>query len=302
MELYWWMSALLVALRSIGSVLKICCFVLRLAPVGAKVFTANSEYSIMVDWDPFLLSHHYSQLADAFSGIYASAEPFPHIYFDNVFPGNVIEAAAGEFPNHNLEDAAVERGWGAWLDKGNKNSYLKYFLRDEELMGPACQALIGHLRSRMFIAFLETLTGIPHLLSDPYLHGGGLHQIGRGGHLSVHADFNRRETDGLWRRVNVFIYLNENWDESYGGHLELWNANVTRCVEKILPVINRLVVFSTSASSMHGHPDPLQCPEDRFRKSIAAYYYASAAPAGEGATASYTTTNFKERPGEIWTV
>ena len=32
----------------------------------------------------------------------------------------------------------------------------------------------------------------------------------------------------------------------FGGHLELWDRNVERCVQRLLPVFNRMVVFSTT--------------------------------------------------------
>lgn len=265
---------------------------------NCKVITVDSEMTVLVDnWETFLLSMHYSQLAGALMKKYRDASPFHNIYIDNIFPIDVVSRCAGEFPDHDISSPLID-GWGAWYQ--NRNSHNKFFLHDEEKMGPGCIALIHHLRSRMFVSFLEKMTGIPSLLSDPYMHGGGLHQIGRGGFLSVHADFNKRETDGLWRRVNVFIYLNEDWDESFGGHLELWDANMTSCVKKILPVINRLTVFSSTSTSMHGHPDPLQCPPGRYRKSIAMYYYATSHPESANSDDTYVTTNFKQRPGEEW--
>ena len=35
----------------------------------------------------------------------------------------------------------------------------------------------------------------------------------------MHADFNRYTQYDLRRRVNTFIFLNEDWPESHGGHL-----------------------------------------------------------------------------------
>ena len=77
----------------------------------------------------------------------------------------------------------------------------------------------------------------------------------------------------MWRRINVFLYFNKDWDDSWGGHLELWDAAMTHPVVAIAPLFNRLVIFEASEYSWHGHPDPLQCPFNESRKSIAMYYY-----------------------------
>jgi hypothetical protein len=125
------------------------------------------------------------------------------------------------------------------------------------------------------------LTGISGLIPDPYLEGGGLHQIERDGFLKVHADFNVHAKLRLDRRLNFILYLNQDWREEYNGHLELWDRGMTRCVRKVLPVCNRAVVFVTTDWSFHGHPEKLACPPGRTRKSVALYYYTNGRPAEE---------------------
>src|SRR5690606_7951229 len=82
-------------------------------------------------------------------------------------------------------------------------------------------------------------------------------------------------------RLNILIYLNKDWEESYGGHFELWDKDMKECQQKILPVFNRMAMFSTTSHSYHGHPNPLTCPDDRSRKSIALYYYSNGRPQHE---------------------
>jgi hypothetical protein len=97
----------------------------------------------------------------------------------------------------------------------------------------------------------------------------------------VHADFNKHRDFGLDRRLNLLLYLNKDWREEYGGHLQLWNRDVTRCEAKVLPIFNRMMVFGTTDFTFHGHPDPLQCPEGMTRKSLALYYFSNGRPAEE---------------------
>ncbi|MCB9262381.1 MAG: 2OG-Fe(II) oxygenase [Flavobacteriales bacterium] len=137
------------------------------------------------------------------------------------------------------------------------------------------------LNSEPFLNFLSELTGIENLMGDPYFEGGGCHQIKPGGYLKVHADFNKHKLTNLDRRLNVLVYLNQDWKEEYGGHFELWNTEMTKCEKKLLPLFNRMAMFSTTDFSYHGHPDPLKCPEGRSRKSLALYYYTNGRPAEE---------------------
>lgn len=218
---------------------------------------------------------------------YQNAHPFPSIYIDNFLPEQVLEGVLGEFPDPQQIK---------WTEFHDHNQNKKLASEEDTNMGNNTRQLISQLNSSSFLKFLETLTGIEGLIPDPHLRGGGLHQIVRGGHLGVHADFNWYEKLKLYRRVNVLIYLNKDWKEEYGGHLELWDKEMTKSEAKILPIFNRFAAFSTTNTSYHGHPEPLNCPEGRTRKSLAMYYYTREAPPGEDISAH--STLFKDRPGD----
>ena len=150
------------------------------------------------------------------------------------------------------------------------------------------------LNSDTFLTVLSAITGITNLISDMNFEGGGLHNTTRGGHLEIHADFNKHSLNGLDRRINVLLYLNKQWREEYGGHLELWDRDMTRCHSRLLPVFNRCVIFGTTDYTYHGHPHPLTCPEGTSRKSIALYYFSKGRPAHE--VSGTHTTLFQTRP------
>lgn len=213
---------------------------------------------------------------------YLNADPFPHITFDDFFDESILNKIADEFPDLSKQrNVSVFDGY---------NERKKLATRGEELLGEATKILVHYLNSQPFLGFLQELTGIEEtLLPDPYYIGGGYHEIKPGGLLKIHADFNKHETTKLDRRINLLIYLNKDWDESYGGYLELWDKKMTKPGEKLLPVFNRVVIFSTTDFSYHGHPDPLTCPENRSRKSLALYYYSNGRPASEISGADHST-------------
>lgn len=229
---------------------------------------------LLLDYDT--LEARLAELANQ----YRSNAPYPHIVIDNLLSREVVERLLEEYPNDQHSPL--------WNDASHKDKasgeyvqLLKRNVRDNLRMPPTYRQLFWELNSHAFLGALSSLTGIANLIPDPNLRGAGIHQIGRGGFLKVHADFATHREFGLDRRLNFLLYLNENWQESWGGHLELWDALMQGPPKRVLPVLNRCVVFSTTATSFHGHPHPLTCPDNVYRKSLALYYYTNGRPEGE---------------------
>jgi Rps23 Pro-64 3,4-dihydroxylase Tpa1-like proline 4-hydroxylase len=204
--------------------------------------------------------------------MYQSAEPFPHIVIDGLFDNAVLGRILDEFPapeamNWARFDNAEEKKLGYYYETSRISSVIREFL--------------DAMNSFEMLLFLESLTGIYGLIPDPYFGGGGLHQVEAGGFLKVHVDFNVHPKLKLDRRLNLLLYLNKDWQDEYGGHLELWDSTMKTCKKKILPIFNRTVVFSTTDSSFHGHPHPLTPPTGRTRKSVSLYYYSAGRPPAE---------------------
>ncbi len=221
------------------------------------------------------------------SAEYAGAEPFPHIAIDGLFADADLDVVLAEFPRPDAVDWAV-------FDNPQEK---KLGYRHGNPVGPRVMAFMQAMSSPPVLAFLEELTGIDGLIPDPYFGGGGPHQILPGGFLKMHADFNWHPKLRLDRRLNVLVYLNRDWREEYGGHLELWDEAMQGAVRKILPLFNRTVVFSTTDRSYHGHPTPLSCPAGTSRKSVSFYYYTNGRPEEEK-SAPHDTVFLKRHDGD----
>jgi hypothetical protein len=208
---------------------------------------------------------------DALHPAYSGAQPFPHAVLDGLFPDETLDRVLAAFPSPE------QMAWAKFENETEKKLGYSY----RTTLDPVLQEFLWKMNSPVALEFLERLTGIEGLIPDPYFGGAGPHQIVPGGYLAVHADFNWHPKMKLDRRLNLLVYLNKDWREDYGGHLELWNADVTECGQRILPRFNRTVVFSTTDSSFHGHPRPLSCPPDRTRKSMSLYYYTNGRPESE---------------------
>ncbi|HEV2593835.1 MAG TPA: 2OG-Fe(II) oxygenase [Sphingomicrobium sp.] len=202
---------------------------------------------------------------------------------DDFIDRRVLEAVLTNFPSS--EDKQ-------FFDRDQER--LKFQYQPHETSSGLIRNLFAELNGQAFISFLEELTGLPGLIPDPHLEGGGLHETKRGGHLGIHADFNVHDRLKVERKLNLLIYLNEDWEDDYGGQLELWDQQMKECVVRVKPVFGRAVIFNTALDSFHGHPDPLNCPPNRSRRSIATYYYQ--APEEGVMALPQRTTNFRARP------
>jgi len=200
---------------------------------------------------------------------YPGAVPFPHFVLDGLFNPAALREILGEWP------VSTES-----METHSDGTYVKNKIGTtwKTPFGPATRHYFSELSSPPFLKTLEAVTGISGLMPDPYMFGGGLHATASGGKLAIHADFNRHPSLRLDRRLNLLIYLNENWTEENGGCLELWDREMKECVERVLPVFNRTVLFSTTSTSFHGQPEPIIGPKNLWRKSIALYYYSSGRP------------------------
>ena len=206
------------------------------------------------------------------SGSFLSAEPYPLLVVDNFLHQEFANKLEEKYPGR--EDTT----WWSY----NNHFEKKLACNNINSLDSCFRDFFNLVNSRKFVSELEKLTGIPGLIADPSLHGGGLHRIERGGKLDVHADFNYHKITGWRRRLNLIVYLNKDWKEEYNGQLELWDTDLTHAVKSVYPAFNRIVIFNTQPDgdtiAYHGHPIPLESPEGVNRKSIALYYYTKEKP------------------------
>lgn len=226
----------------------------------------------------------WDTIFEKYNETYKNASPYPFGQFENFLEHWAAEKAMASFPK------VKDSGWIHYVHVNEK----KHGLNKMDLIPPFLQEVIKTLNTDAFVAALSKLTGIPNLMPDPSLEGGGLHQSQRGGYLNIHADFTVHPHKRNWRRrVNVLVYLNEDWLPGYKGELELWTRDMKSCEQKISPIFNRCVVFNTDEDSFHGLPEAIQCPEEMTRKSIALYYFTE-----EETAPRKRATNYRARPGD----
>lgn len=215
---------------------------------------------------------------------YRSRQPVSHIELPEILDPDFALRLAREFPSGDV---------GLWTRYRHYNED-KFGLTDWKLFPPALQQAVVALNSPFFVSLMSKLTGIPDLLPDPSLEGGGLHFCRRGGYLNLHSDFSMHHYNQGWhRRVNLILYLNPRWEDAWGGAIEFWDQNARRYFVKYPPRLNHAVIFNTDAVALHGFPDPLRCPENVSRKSLALYYYTV-----DGESNGPSSTQYYARPSD----
>ena len=223
---------------------------------------------------------------DQKNSVYIHSKPFPHIVIEDLFDENLLNRILGEFPE-NIQQIG---------DNFDNKAERKLSLNDTNKFSNETNDFINFLNSKIFINFLQNITDVDEkLIPDPYLIGGGLHELREEGYLNIHADFNMHPTMKLDRRLNLLIYLNKDWKNDFGGSLELWDKDMKKCERKITPTFNKTVIFSTTDNSYHGNPEKINHPNKISRKSIAMYYYTNGRPQHEKGLGNHSTI-FRKRP------
>ncbi|MGB6483907.1 MAG: 2OG-Fe(II) oxygenase [Candidatus Acidiferrales bacterium] len=225
---------------------------------------------------------------------YQHAEPFPHIHLADFLDTDTARSAADEFPESSSD---------TWIQYKHFNEN-KAGLAKRELFPEALGRIVDELNGPEFLDWLAKLTGIPNLVADPSLEGGGLHQSARGGFLNLHADFTMHHRNKNWkRRINLIMYLNPQWELDWGGAIELWDKQMSQCCASVPPFLNHALIFSTTDHSYHGFPEKLRCPEGVSRKSLALYYYTielDSNAAGRSTDYQARPTDGKAKSALIW--
>jgi 2OG-Fe(II) oxygenase superfamily len=225
-----------------------------------------------------------SQLAAEFR----NAQPFRHIVIENFLAPDACAALLADFPAFERGNARNEAG-----ELGSKSTVERI-----RQLGHSYSALDDAIQTPQFLALIGTITGIPDLLYDPWYFGGGTHENREGQDLDAHVDFNRHPVERWHRRLNLIVYLNREWDDAWGGSLELHSdprATDNR-IKLVTPLYNRAVIFETTETSWHGF-SRIGLPDEKknlSRRSIALYFYTKDRPAEE--LADTHSTIYVDRP------
>ena len=195
---------------------------------------------------------------------YSHGDPVPWIAFDNFLPEDLLLAVQDEI------DQIPKHIWDTFTRNGS-------FMKECNNMkfSPLIRDLVLNFNSGEFVHWLEGITGLKKLIPDPHLIGAGLMRFGPGNSLKLHTDFNWNEQLHLNRGLSMILYLSREWQPEWQGGLEFWNFDRTKMLHCIEPMPNRLLLWNYDERFVHGHPNPISCPEDASRDGLRMFYFSS---------------------------
>ena len=214
-----------------------------------------------------------SELAQRFK----QGEPFRHVVIDDFLTAKFCSELCEQFPEFHDSHAINE----------NEQVGGKAIREEVRALGDAYRKADDLIQAPEFLALIGRITGVSDLHYDPHYFGGGTHENREGQDLDPHIDFNYHPVSKQHRRLNLIIYLNPEWEDSWGGSLQLHRDPYLEPSEDeivtLTPLMNRCVIFETNERSWHGF-DRICLPDDKkslSRKSFAVYFYTDLRPSEE---------------------
>ncbi len=217
-----------------------------------------------------------------------TAAPYPHVQIPDCFNPDFLRLILEEFDSQKDGNWRVAQNDMVHFHRSLNNLYL----------GPATELYFSVINSDWFVNAIGTISGVQNLIVDQARFGGGMHDTPAGGYFSVHSDFNRHPENGLANKMVFITYLNSGWCPSWGGELELWDADQKNCVAKITPEFGKTILMLNGPKNFHGHPSAWNAPAGINRRSVANYYYVNefaAIDRSEHYPSVYITPNRAER-------
>lgn len=203
---------------------------------------------------------NFQKLNNTFVG----TPPYPMITLDNFLPHEFAIQLANEcetIPNQY------------WTEFTRNGSFMRECKKLE--YAPFAYEFVNAMHSALGMEWMTKLTNIADLIPDPYLVGAGYSRSFTGDSLKLHSDFNWNNQLKLHRMLSFIIYLNPNWKEEWGGHLQFTDFNKDKVIQNVAPVFNRAIIWRYHKRGFHGYPDPLTCPQGMSRNTFRLFYYYS---------------------------
>jgi Rps23 Pro-64 3,4-dihydroxylase Tpa1-like proline 4-hydroxylase len=217
---------------------------------------------------------------------FANAFPYKHLVMDNFLVEDFANLLHDNFPSIDK----LKKHYNGLNEKKSEGANFSDF-------HPAFLEFRQFLLCEDLAKWTVEVTQIPEVFVTDDKLGAGLHQGGNGSFLDVHIDFNIHAEKNVYRRLNMLVYMNKDWQPEYGGDLEMWDAKMTKCEKKVAPIFNRCVIFETNEISYHGY-SKITLPENLTRKSIYTYFYT---PMEKSPVTQYHDTVFKAKPTDTTT-
>lgn len=221
------------------------------------------------------LSDNEEQLKNQFQNDISSIRSF---YLDDLLPEEITNQIHQVFPKP--EQMVLKRS----IRED------KYVAAQMNLYNPLLEEIIFAFQDERIVEKVGEICGIDNPIPDENLYAGGISMMGNGQFLNPHLDNSHDKDRNLWRVLNLLFYVTPNWEEEYGGNLELWPDGMNNKQITIHSKFNRLAVMETHNDSLHS-VSPVVF--EGYRCCVSNYYFSDKPMRKED---TFHVTSFRGRP------
>ncbi len=201
-----------------------------------------------------------------------------HLYLDDLLPETIARKINAVFP---------EAGQMVLKKSLREN---KYVAAQMNLYNPLLEEIIFAFQDQRVVNLIGEICDIKNPIPDENLYAGGISMMGQKQFLNPHLDNSHDKDRSLWRVLNLLYYVTPDWEEDYGGNLELWPDGLDEKQVTIHSKFNRLVIMETHNNSLHS-VSPVVF--DGYRRCISNYYFADSPLLDSD---KFHVTSFRGRP------
>ena len=217
-------------------------------------------------------------------------KPYRYVVIDDFFNIETCDKFSESYP------MVDDDRWYRFRDTfhGEDNVFEKGMMGISNIdqLPPMCLEIINELNSKDFVDILKNITGLKGLTNDTHNDIGqwaGIRAMLPGAYQSIHSDARKHPHLGTEKRITLVGYVNKEWTEKDSGYTEVWNDDMTKCVDKVAPKYNRILIFENTEKSYHGVPEV-----KNYRKSFLTSYLLNEKSFNE----TRPKARFMKRPNE----
>jgi Rps23 Pro-64 3,4-dihydroxylase Tpa1-like proline 4-hydroxylase len=168
----------------------------------------------------------------------------------------------------------------------------KHVAAQMDVYDPLLEEAVYAFQDKRIVQLVSEITGIRALEPDVDLYAGGISAMSQGAYLRPHLDNSHDKDRERYRVINLLYYVSPDWQEEYGGCLQLWDDGPRGTPRTIPSFFNSLVVMATNKHSWHSVNEVLH---DGTRCCVSNYYFSKLSPADAD---YFHATSFRGEPGQ----
>jgi Rps23 Pro-64 3,4-dihydroxylase Tpa1-like proline 4-hydroxylase len=203
-----------------------------------------------------------------------------HFYIDDVLPEDLALEISEAFPTKEQ-----------MILKKSLREY-KYIAAQMDQYHPLLEKVIYAFQDQRIVDLIGEICNTKSLEPDENLYAGGISLMAHENFLNPHLDNSHDKNRDKWRVFNLLYYVTPDWEDDYGGHLELWPDGVESEQITIHSSFNRLAIMATHQGSWHS-VSPVTYQGERC--CISNYYFSEHSLKDDD---TFHVTSFRGRPGQ----